>query len=100
MIELLFAIAVSGLECKDLGQVIECNDGTTYAKYGNAVYGSLGDRFEYHENTIRDSTGTYCLRDNDNSYCSDGLVYKRIDNRIYGSDASLCIVNGDIVECI
>ncbi len=81
-----FSSISSAKTCKKIGIAVQCDDGTSYRKVGNQVYGSDGKTLQ----AVGD--GGVIRR-------SDGTTYKTTGSTTRGSDGTSCKKIGMTLKC-
>jgi hypothetical protein len=66
--------------CKKIGIATQCDDGSTYRKVGDTVYGSNGKKY----------TGIGNMKEGGVVYGSDGKKYRATPDTFQGSDGITC----------
>ncbi|MFK5986252.1 MAG: hypothetical protein QM479_12630 [Pseudomonadota bacterium] len=77
------------VRCKKIGIATHCDDGSTYRKVGNSVYGSNGKSFQ----AIGDKKTGGVIKS------SDGETYRATSVGVQGSDGTVCKKIGISLKC-
>ncbi|MFK5894658.1 MAG: hypothetical protein QM504_15670 [Pseudomonadota bacterium] len=85
----LFSYNCYAVTCKKIGIATHCDDGSTYRKVGNTVYGSNGKSYQ----------GIGDKKKGGVVYGSDGKTYRATPETIQGSDGTICTKIGITLKC-
>ena len=85
----LIAFSSYAVTCKKIGIATHCDDGSTYKKTGNTVYGSNGKSYQ----AIGDKKKGGVV------YGSNGKNYRVTPDTFQGSDGTTCRKIGVTIKC-
>lgn len=72
------------VQCKEIRNTLQCDDGSVFTQVGTRVYGNDGSVYRKRGNTV---------------FGSDGSTFRQRGPVTYGSDGSICRQRGTLVTC-